>query len=299
MHSLDRTHFQLLMAVHRHGTISRAASALYMTQSAASQRLLQAERRLGVVLTTKNGRTVSLTPAALHLVHAGGKSERLLEAAEAEALWLDHSSSPTLSLAVGVHDALWWLPRVLADLDAQPDCATLEVIRCGIDEGPRFVADGRADLHLTPYETTGSIARKLFADRLVGVVGASHPLAAKESLTPADFHGCEYATSSKTPQHGFEHETFLAPHEAVPATITRFESVTTILAVVGAGPRVTILPEWALSDSPSVVIRPLAPEPPAITWSLLSRDLDAPSPVERARERLVRHVQGTRPQRSV
>ena len=105
MEGLDRTHYQLLMAVHRHGTISKAASALHMTQSAASQRLVQAERRLGVVLTTKNGRSVSLTSAALHLVHAGRHSERLLEAAEAEALWLDHRSAPTLMLAVGVHDA--------------------------------------------------------------------------------------------------------------------------------------------------------------------------------------------------
>ncbi len=120
MHSLDRIHYQLLMAVHRHGTISNAAAVLHITQSAASQRLVQAERRLGVALTAKNGRTVSLTLAALHLIQAGGQSERLLEAAEAEALWLDHSSAPTLRLAVGVHDSLWWLPQVLTDLDAQP-----------------------------------------------------------------------------------------------------------------------------------------------------------------------------------
>ena len=153
----------------------------------------------------------------------------------------------------------------------RPDCATLEVIRCADDDGPRFVADGRADIHLTPYEATGPTARALFADRLVGVVGAIHPLATKESLTPADFHGCDYATYSKTPREGFEHETFLAPHNAVPATITRFESVTTIIAIVGAGPRITILPQWAVPDNLSVAVRPLHPEPPAITWSLLSR----------------------------
>jgi LysR family transcriptional regulator, regulator for metE and metH len=297
MEPLDRTHYRLLMAVHRHGTISKAAAALHMTQSAASQRLLQAERRLGVVLTTKNGRTVSLTSAALHLVQAGRQSERLLEAAEAEALWLDHSSAPTLMLAVGVHDALWWLPPILTDLDSTPDCATLEVIRCADDEGPRFVADGHADIHLTPYATSGSTSRTLFADRLVGVVGTTNPLAAKQSLTSADFHGCDYATYSKAPREGFEHETFLAPHDAVPATITRFESVTTIIAVVGAGPRITILPAWAVPDSSTVVVRPLDPEPPAITWSLLSRDINLPSPLDHARERLILQLPGARPPR--
>ena len=118
MSELDRLHYQLLLAVHRHGTVGKAASALHMSQSAASQRLLQAQRRLGIELTTKHGRTVSLTPAALCLVQAARHSERLLRAAEAEALWLDHSAAPTLTMAVDVHDALWWLPPLLAELDA-------------------------------------------------------------------------------------------------------------------------------------------------------------------------------------
>ena len=135
MGELDRVHYQLLLALDQHGTIGNAASTLFMSQSAASQRLVQAERRLGVELTTKSGRTVALTSAALHLVQAARHSERLLRAAEAEALWLDHSSTPVLTMAVDVHDALWWLPALVADLDASSDAANLEVIRCAVDEG--------------------------------------------------------------------------------------------------------------------------------------------------------------------
>ncbi len=62
--SLDRAHYQLLLALDRRGTISAAATELFITQSAASQRLREAERRLGFPLTTRQGRTVALTPAA-------------------------------------------------------------------------------------------------------------------------------------------------------------------------------------------------------------------------------------------
>src|SRR4051794_30060854 len=150
MNGLDRAHYQLLLALHREGVVGRAAAELHISQSAASQRISEAERRLGIALTTRRGRNLALTSAALHLIQAARHSEGLLQAAEAEARWLDHSSAPTLTLAVGAHDALWWLPALITDLVDNAQCATLEVVRCADDDGPRFVADGRADAHITP-----------------------------------------------------------------------------------------------------------------------------------------------------
>ena len=269
---------------------------LHISQSAASQRISEAERRLGITLTTRRGRNVALTSAALHLVQAARQSEGLLQAAEAEARWVDHSSAPTLTLAVGVHDALWWLPALTKELDADEDCAALEVVRCSDDDGPRFVADGRADIHITPYGTSSTIGQALFDDQLVGVVGRNHPLATKPALTPHDFHGCHYANHSTEPRDGFEHHTFLAPHGAIPLTISRYESITTIVAIVATGNRISILPRWAIPNDASVTVKPLDPAPPEITWTLLTRDSCTAGALGRTRDRLIRHLPGhTRP----
>jgi LysR family transcriptional regulator, regulator for metE and metH len=292
MDGLGRSHYQLLLALERLGSVGQAATELHISQSAASQRINEAERRLGITLTTRSGRNVALTSAALLLIQAARQSEALLQAAEAEARWLDHSNAPTLTLAVGAHDALWWLPALSTELDADDDCAAVEVVRCTDDDGPRFVADGRADIHITPYETTSKIAQTLFKDQLVGVVGTNHALATKPALTPHDYHSCHYATYSNTPRDGFEHHTFLAPHGAIPATITRYESISTIVAIVAAGNRISILPRWAIPDDPSVTIKPLDPAPPAITWTLLTRDSGTTGAVGRARDRLIRYLPG-------
>ena len=290
MDGLGRSHYQLLLAVDRLGSVGRAAAELHISQSAASQRINEVERRLGITLTTRSGRNVALTSAALLLTQAARQSEGLLQAAEAEARWVDHSNAPTLTLAVGAHDALWWLPTLTVELDAADDCAALEVVRCSDDDGPRFVADGRADIHITPYAATGQFGQTLFEDQLVAVVGRNHSLAAKPALTPHDFHGCHYANHSTAPRDGFEHHTFLAPHGAVPLTISRYESTTTIVAIVATGNRISILPRWAIPSDPSVIVKSLDPVPPAITWTLLTRDSGPTGAVGRARDRLVRHV---------
>ncbi|MGI9646500.1 MAG: LysR family transcriptional regulator [Ilumatobacteraceae bacterium] len=269
MSELDRIHYQLLLAIDRLGTISAAARDLYITQSAASQRLRQAERRLGFALTTRVGRTVVLTPAAERLVEAARRSESTLRAAEADARWLASSGEPSLELAVDVHDALWWLPSAMAEIDDDPDCASIEVVRTLAGGGTAAVADGRADVLVTPHSAPTAF-RHLFDDDLVAVVARTHELAGRRALTPDDFVDCDYVTYSTTPQDGFEHATFFAPHQVWPRRILRLESVTAILSLVAATNRVTVLPEWAVPPSAAPVTIPLDPRPPTVSWNLVA-----------------------------
>jgi LysR family transcriptional regulator, regulator for metE and metH len=273
--SLDRSHYQLLLTLERRGTITAAASDLFITQSAASQRLREAERRLGFPLIVRHGRTVALTPAAQRLVQAAHVSERALDAAEADARWLGSSREPALQLAVDVLDVSWWLPSVLAGLERIAGAATIELVRSLAGDGLTMVLDGRADAIITP----GAIpvaprARPLFYDPLVAVVANTHPLAQRAALTPEDFVDADYAASSTTPQEGFEHETFFAPRRVWPKRILRLESISALLDVVAAGRWTSVLPRWTVPAGRSIVTIPLDPSPPPISWSLVTRDLD-------------------------
>lgn len=57
MNLLDQTHWALLGTLHEGRTVTEAAALLGITQSAATQRLREAERRMGVPLVSKAGRT--------------------------------------------------------------------------------------------------------------------------------------------------------------------------------------------------------------------------------------------------
>lgn len=273
MSSLDRAHYQLLLELERRGTLSAASTALFITQSAASQRLREAERRLGFALTVRTGRSVELTTAAKRLVVAARLSERTLSAAEAEARWLGSSGVATLQLALDSYDLVWWLAPMVAEIDRRPDLAALEIVRTPAGQGPTAVLEGRADAIIAPSGKAGtSHARRLFDDDLVAVVGTGHPLASHDVLAPEDFIGASYVTYSTTPQDGFECATFFAPRQIWPGRMLRVESVVAIIELVAAGPWLSILPRWTVPAGHGVVALPLNPNPPAISWSLLSRD---------------------------
>jgi LysR family transcriptional regulator for metE and metH len=272
--SLDRSHYQLLLALEHGRTISAAAAELYITQSAASQRLREAERRLGFPLTVREGRTVALTPAAQRLVHAAHASERALAAGEADARWIGSSRGPALQLAVDVHDACWWLPRVLAELTRVSHAAGIELVRCRAGEGLSMVLDGSADAIITP--ATSAVApslHALFDDPLVAVAATSHPFAVRSALTPDDFADADYVTYGTTPQPGFEHATFFAPRRVWPRRILRIESTSVLLDIVEAGVWTSVVPRWCVPPDRGVVMIPLDPGPPLISWSLATRDL--------------------------
>jgi LysR family transcriptional regulator for metE and metH len=291
--ALDRTHYQLLLELDRLGTISAAATALFVTQSAASQRLREAERRLGFALTKRSGRTVALTPAAQRLVEAARISERTLEAAEADARWLSSSGAPALQVAQDVHDLGWWLAPVLAELDDLPGAAGIELLRAPAGGGLTMVLEGRADAVITPADPApAQRIHPLFDDELVAVVSVTSHWAERRALTPEDFIDADYVTYSTIPQEGFEHSTFFAPRRVWPKRILRVESISAILDLVAAGPWRSVLPRWTVTPGRGVTAVALDPSPPPITWSLASRNLDGHIELQNTVEHLAGQLPG-------
>ena len=288
MNVLDRSHYQLLLELSRVGTVSAAADRLYITQSAASQRLQQAERRFGFPLTVRVGRRLVLTPAAERLVEAADASERTLRAGESDARWLSTAGEPALLVAIDVFDHTPWLAPAIIELGDDPDSAGLEVVRAPAGDAHRLLVDRRADVGLEAGPTTGPFAtRPLFDDELVGVVGAAHPLRDRSVLTPEDFAGADYVTSSTTPRPGFEQATFLGPADAFPGRILRLESVSAIAGLIATTTWCSILPSWMVDTRSGAIAIPLDPAPPPITWSLVQRDLSGEARRSRAADRLV------------
>jgi len=284
---LDRAHYQLLLALQRRGTISAAANDLFITQSAASQRLREAERRFGYPLTIRSGRTVTLTPAAQRLAQAAHASERALDSAEADARWLGSSREPALQLAVDVHDDCWWLPSVVAELDDDPHAAGVELVRSLAGDGLTMVLAARADAVISPnLATIAPTSLPLFDDPLVAVISTAHPLAHRAALTPEDFVDADYVTYGTAPLSGFEYETFFAPHRVWPKRILRIESISALLDVVGASLWTAVLPRWTVPPGHAVVTIPLDPSPPPISWSLVTRNLDDNPPLGAAASHL-------------
>lgn len=271
---LDRRHYQLLIAVRRHGQLSAAATSLGLTQPAASHQVREAERRLGIRLFDRVGRGIRLTEAAERLLEAALYAEDTLKTAEADAIQLHRGTSPVLRIAVGHYDHVHWLPPVAAALSARHGGLKLEFIRLANHDLQSAINAGSADLFLSPasseFENLPSLP--LFGDRLVGVV----PLSSRASAPlTADFFGRQkYIAFSYHPAHGFEYERYFSPAGVWPKEIVRIESTSAIIELIAAGFGASILPAWCVTQdaaSRRVALGELAPEPMHIMWHVFGR----------------------------
>ncbi|CAH2397045.1 LysR family transcriptional regulator [Mesorhizobium escarrei] len=271
---LDRRHYQLLIAVRRHGQLSAAATSLGLTQPAASHQVREAERRLGIRLFDRVGRGIRLTEAAERLLEAAIYAEDTLKTAEADAIQLHRGTSPVLRIAVGHYDHVHWLPQVAAALSKEHGGLKLELVRLANHDLQSAVIAGSADLFLSPtsleFENLPSLP--LFGDRLVGVVPissrASAPLAADF------FKKQKYLAFSYHPAHGFEYERYFSPAGVWPKEIVRIESTSAIIELVAAGFGASILPAWCVTQDAAsrlVALSDLAPEPIHIMWHVFGR----------------------------
>ena len=65
---IELTHLKIIAALERHGTLTAAANALCLSQSALSHQIAHLDKKLGVDEWEKQGRRLRLTRAGMHLL---------------------------------------------------------------------------------------------------------------------------------------------------------------------------------------------------------------------------------------
>lgn len=114
---LDLNLLRVFVTVADHGSVTRAASALYVTQPAVSAALRRLATAVGAPLLVRHGRGVALTARGARLAEdARPHLVALARAARAAPVFDPATSDRTLRL--GLSDAFesWLLPRLLARL---------------------------------------------------------------------------------------------------------------------------------------------------------------------------------------
>ncbi len=177
---------QIFLAVARHSNISRAAQSLHMSQSAASEALLNLEHTYEVSLFDRSRNKLALTPIG-HTLRK--EAESLLAHCQSfEESLRDHSDVGHIkvgaSFTIGNHLATRYLAGYLAsypDADVQLDIANTpdvvaRVLNYEVDIGMIEGEVQHRELELIPWRE----------DELVVFCAADHPLARKGTLGTRD-----------------------------------------------------------------------------------------------------------------
>ena len=111
---LEVRHYKTVAAIIEHGSVTTAAMALSISQSALSHRLADAEQRRGVVLFDRGpGRRLQPTQAGTVVQQAATLALAELQRCEDDVLRGAGRYSSTVRIAVGTYDSYHWFPSFL------------------------------------------------------------------------------------------------------------------------------------------------------------------------------------------
>lgn len=187
---MDLAHLELLRELRDRGTITAVAAAGFRSPSAVSQQLRSAERAFGVRLVEPDGRRLRLTTAGRLLADGAVDVAQRLARLQRELDDLHGVAAGTVTICGLPSATEVLLPALLTRLADTP----ISVAIADDDLAEADFASRAADHDLviahslaeTPAGTQGLTTRIIAREPLDVAVPSTHPLAAREFVTPDD-----------------------------------------------------------------------------------------------------------------
>lgn len=242
-------------------SVSAAAQALGVSQSALTQLLAGLERDCGFPLLVRNRGGVHLTPAGKALLPAVQQVSAADAHLRGRIQEVRERAGGTIRIATFKSVAVNWLPPMIKQFQVQHPEARFRLFDGAYAEVDAYVRSGTVDMGFIslPSELPGEIV-PVCSDRLLAVLPAGHPLAACEAVPVAAF-GTEPVVSLIDSTNRDALRVLDAAH--VHPDI-RFQTADdyAMISMVESGLGICIAHELVLrSDHHNVVVRPL--DPPA------------------------------------
>ncbi|MHC5702550.1 LysR family transcriptional regulator [Streptomyces tirandamycinicus] len=268
--SIELRHLRCFLAIAEERSLTRAATALHLTQPAVSRTLAALERHLGVRLVDRS----------THHLHLTAEGRAFREKAAAAVAAFDEALDPARlhhrPLRLGhAWSALgaFTTPLLRRWQQEHPDTA-LELLR--IDDRTAGLARGEVDAAVLrgTVDTPGLVTALLFTEPRVAAVTSDGPLAGRASLTLADLAAVPVVLNTVSGLTTLD----LWPAGSRPATTLTVGNtddwLTAIAAGRGAGASAASTAQ--MHPHPGVTYRPLTDAPPVPV--LLAWRAGAPHP---------------------
>ena len=193
---LDLHSIRIVRAIAETGTITGAARALGYSQPAISQHLRRAEARLSLPLVTRVGRSIRLTEAGQVLARHALTITSALDAASGDLADLVGLRTGTVRLAAFPTASSTIVPRLFAAMAISHPGVQISYVETEPPEAVALLREGSIDLAVTfsylndradPHRESanGLAAETLFAEEMVVVIPADHPLAEQSVIDVA------------------------------------------------------------------------------------------------------------------
>ncbi len=243
---IELNHLRIIAALQRHGTLTAAADALCLSQSALSHQIRYLEKKLGLEIWHKEGRRLRLTRAGHLLRQTGDKILPILDQSERTLKAYADGKQGVLRIGVECYPCYEWLTGAIADyLNRAPD-VDVDIFQRFSFSGIQGLRNFAIDLLVTPdpVAESGLEFQPLFGYELELLVARSHPLANRAWVTPRQLAAETLITFPVEAQRLDILSGFLDPAGMRPRAHRQIESVEIMLQLTELQRGVAALPGW-------------------------------------------------------
>jgi len=247
---LNPVHVRTLQEIARHGSFSRAAESLRLSQPALSLHMRQLESRCGTALLERVGKRAFPTPAGSLLLQHAARAFAELEAAQEALRQLRGVVAGRLRLGTGATASIHLLPPLLRRMRARYPELELVVVTGNSPEIAAAVASNELDVGLVTLPVTGRqlMVTPLLLDPLVAVGPPTQEWPARGGLTAAELARHPLIVYERGGTIRRVIDGWFRRGGARPRVVMELGNEEAIKKLVGAGLGVSVSPAMAVRD---------------------------------------------------
>ena len=243
---IERTHLAIVQQVDQLGTLTQAANALFLTQSALSHAMKKLETQLGVKIWKKEGRTLRLTQAGQSILSLANRVLPQIEHTEQLMSQFSQGQRGTLRIGMECHPCYQWLLKVVSPYLNQWPNVDVDVKQEFQFGGMGALINYDIDALVTPdpLYKRGLVYTPVFDYELVLVVNKSHLLAGEKYIKPQQLSDEVLITYPVEVDRLDIFSQFLMPAQCSPRKHKTIETTDIILQMVASNRGVAAMPRW-------------------------------------------------------
>lgn len=269
---------QYLLAIAKHGSYTRAAEALHVSQPTLSQQIKQLEESLQSLLLDRTGRSVRLTDAGEVYLHHARRAQEELDAGRRAIRDVQNLSRGSLRLG--------WTPitdyltcSLLENFNSRHPGITLNTLEMPQDDIEVAVAEDRIDVGIAfskPFSAEARLSEikidMLFEEKLCLAIGNAHPRAGqRKSMTPQELAQESLALLNTDFALRRHIDQYCVEQRIAPRVMVESNSLSVIIEMIQVGSLATVLPSSIVRTQCGIYSINLSPEMPRKVITLIYR----------------------------
>ncbi|MBN9297654.1 MAG: LysR family transcriptional regulator [Filimonas sp.] len=266
-------HFKLVKSIVKEGTLTKAAEALFLTQSALSHQLKELEKEIGSEIFYRRGKKLELSSEGVRFLCSADKILTELKSLETDIRSLQEGETGSIKIITQCYTAYHWLPRIIKYYQKVSPGIDIRVASAATSSPLEYLLKGDLDVAIVRNKIDNPQIdyEPIFQDKLYAIISNEHKLAKKKTISISDFEGEELFLHFTDPSSGNIPviEVLLRAQQVKPKHLHRIHYTDAIVEMVNANLGVTVMADWIVRPylkTKDIVAIPLPAQVASRTW---------------------------------